>query len=165
MTYVPTTLRRQMTERAGKRGEYCLLSSGVAFFPHEVDHVIAEKHGGATDIDNLAFACWRCNRHKGSDLTSFDPQTRELSPLFNPLTQVWAAHFAFEGEKIVGLTPGRSSFTAAEESGGGTTSQAAQRRDQDALASQPRPIKIIRRDAGTRRPRLPKPRRRNGAGH
>jgi hypothetical protein len=47
-----------------------------------------EKHGGASDIENLAFAWWRCNRQKGSNLTSFDPQTRELSPLFDPRRQV-----------------------------------------------------------------------------
>jgi HNH endonuclease len=105
VTYIPTTLRRQVIERAGNRCEYCLLTTEVAFFPHEVDHVVAEKHGGATDIDNLALACWRCNRHKGSDLTSFDPQTRQLSPLFNPRTQVWTEHFAHEGERIIGLTP------------------------------------------------------------
>lgn len=105
MTYIPTTLRREVVERAGNRCEYCLLSAEVAFFPHEVDHVIAEKHGGATNIDNLAFACWRCNRHKGSDLTSFDPETRQLSLLFNPRTQVWTEHFAYEGERIIGLTP------------------------------------------------------------
>jgi 5-methylcytosine-specific restriction endonuclease McrA len=61
-----------------------LLPAEVAFYPHEVGHVIAEKHGGATEIENLAFACWRCNRHKGTDPTSFDPDTRRLSPLFNP---------------------------------------------------------------------------------
>lgn len=105
MTYVPTALRREVIERAGNRCEYCLLRAEVAFFPHEVDHVVAEKHGGATDFDNLALACWRCNRHKGSDLTSFDPQTRQLSPLFNPRTQVWAEHFAYQREKIIGLTP------------------------------------------------------------
>jgi 5-methylcytosine-specific restriction endonuclease McrA len=88
VTYILTTLRRQVIESAGNRCEYCLLSSETAFFPHEVDHVIAEKHGGATDIENLTLACWRFNRHKGSDLTSFDPQTRELSPLFNLRTQV-----------------------------------------------------------------------------
>jgi 5-methylcytosine-specific restriction endonuclease McrA len=98
VTYIPTALRREVVERARNRCEYCLLSAEVAFFPHEVDHVVAEKHGGATDIDNLALACWRCNRHKGSDLTSFDPQTRELSTLFNPRTQVWSEHFALEGE-------------------------------------------------------------------
>lgn len=105
MTYIPASLRREVVERAGNRCEYCLLPSEVAFFPHEVDHVVAEKHGGATDIDNLALACWRCNRHKGTDLTSFDPQTQQLSPLFNPRTQVWTEHFALEGERIIGLTP------------------------------------------------------------
>lgn len=105
MTYIPTALRREVIERAGNRCEYCLIHAEVAFFPHEVDHVIAEKHGGATDINNLALACWRCNRHKGSDLTSFDPETRKLSPLFNPRTQVWTEHFAYEREGLVGLTP------------------------------------------------------------
>jgi hypothetical protein len=82
-----------------------MLSADIAFFPHEVDHVIAEKHGGTTDINNLAFACWRCNRYKGSDLTSFDPQTRQLSPLFNPRTHVWTEHFTYDHERLVGLTP------------------------------------------------------------
>jgi 5-methylcytosine-specific restriction endonuclease McrA len=105
VTYIPTALRREVIERAGNRCEYCLLPAEVAFFPHEVDHVIAEKHGGATDADNLALACWRCNRRKGSDLTSFDPQTRQLSPLFNPRMQVWTEHFAYKRERIIGLSP------------------------------------------------------------
>jgi 5-methylcytosine-specific restriction endonuclease McrA len=78
VTYVPAAMRREVIKRAGNRCEYCQLPTEVAFYPHEVDHVIAEKHGGATDIDNLAFSCWRCNRHKGSDLTSFDPETGRL---------------------------------------------------------------------------------------
>jgi 5-methylcytosine-specific restriction endonuclease McrA len=57
VTYIPATLRREVIERAGNRCEYCLLSVQIAFYPHEVDHVIAEKHGGATELDNLAFAC------------------------------------------------------------------------------------------------------------
>jgi hypothetical protein len=105
VTYVPAALRREVIERAGNRREYCRLLAEVAFYPHEVDHVIAEKHGGTTDIDNLAFAYRRSNRHKGTDLTSFDPRTRRLSPLFNPRTQVWAEHFAYEEERVVGLTP------------------------------------------------------------
>jgi hypothetical protein len=85
--------------------EYCLLPANLAFFPHEVDHVIAEKHGGVTDADNLAFTCWRCNRHKGSDLGSFDPETGAFSFLFNPRTQQWSEHFKFEELTLVGLTP------------------------------------------------------------
>ncbi|HXG66345.1 MAG TPA: HNH endonuclease signature motif containing protein [Blastocatellia bacterium] len=105
VTNIPTGLRRLITERAQFRCEYCLLPASVAFFPHEVDHVIAEKHGGLTEAENLALACWRCNRHKGSDLGSFDPQTRAFSLLFNPRTQVWEEHFAFQEEHVIGLTP------------------------------------------------------------
>ncbi len=103
-TYIPAALRRFVEERAKYQCEYCLLPAGVAFFPHEVDHVIAEKHGGATDADNLAFACWRCNRHKGTDLGSFDPQTGTFSFLFNPRTQNWVEHFMFDEIRLVGLT-------------------------------------------------------------
>ncbi len=105
VTYIPIALRRLVEEQANQRCEYCQLPAGVSFFPHEVDHVIAEKHGGLTNADNLAFTCWRCNRHKGSDLGSFDPQTGAFSFLFNPRTQQWAEHFSFEGITLIGLTP------------------------------------------------------------
>jgi len=105
ITRIPAALRRLIIERAKNRCEYCLLPAGVAFFPHEVDRVIAEKHGGQTEAENLAFACWRCNRHKGSDLGSFDPQTRNFSLLFNPRRQIWTEHFGFQAEQIIGLTP------------------------------------------------------------
>lgn len=103
-TYIPVALRRLVEQRANHRCEYCLLLANVSFFPHEIDHVIPEKHGGVTEADNLAFTCWRCNRHKGTDLGSFDPQTGEFSFLFNPRTQQWSAHFTFEAIQIVGLT-------------------------------------------------------------
>ncbi len=47
---------------------------------------------------------WRCNRHKGTDLGSFDPQTGEFCFLFNPRKQLWTEHFACEETVIVGLT-------------------------------------------------------------
>ena len=104
LTYIPVALRRLVEERAKRLCEYCLLPADVTFFPHEIDHVIAEMHGGETNADNLAFTCWRCNRHKGSDLGSFDPQTGAFSFLFNPRTQQWDEHFKFEELQIVGLT-------------------------------------------------------------
>jgi hypothetical protein len=82
-----------------------LLPDSLSFYPHEVDHVIAVKHGGQTLSENLAYACWRCNRHKGSDLGSFDPETGEFYFLFNPRDQCWAEHFRFENSKIIGITP------------------------------------------------------------
>jgi hypothetical protein len=102
---IPAALRRQVRARAGERCEYCLLPASVAFFPHEVDHVIAAKHGGGGEMANLAFACWRCNRHKGTDLGSFDPLTGEYSFLFNPRRHQWADHFVLEHEAMIGLMP------------------------------------------------------------
>lgn len=104
-TYIPAALRRLVEKRANFECEYCKLSSGLSFFPHEIDHIIAEKHGGNTEAENLAYACWRCNRHKGTDLGSFDPETQEFCFLFNPRTQQWLEHFTFNGVVIVGLTP------------------------------------------------------------
>ncbi|NHC33540.1 HNH endonuclease [Scytonema millei] len=104
VTYIPVALRRLVEERANHSCEYCLLPAGLAFFPHEVDHVIAEKHGGITEADNLAYTCWRCNRHKGSDLGSFDPQLGSFSFLFNPRQQSWLEHFIIENFTIAGLS-------------------------------------------------------------
>jgi HNH endonuclease len=104
-TYIPVSLRRLVEERANHRCEYCQLPVNISFFPHEIDHVIAEKHGGETNAENLALTCWRCNRHKGSDLGSFDPQSGEFSFLFNPRTQAWNEHFRREELEISGLTP------------------------------------------------------------
>jgi hypothetical protein len=105
VTYIPVALRRLVEERAKSKCEYCLLPVQIAFFPHEVDHIIAQKHGGATDANNLAFTCWRCNRYKGSDLGSFDPETGVFSFLFDPRTQKWTEHFAIAENYLVGLTP------------------------------------------------------------
>ncbi|MGE0130963.1 MAG: HNH endonuclease [Blastocatellales bacterium] len=105
-TYISASLRRLVEQRAGNRCEYCLLLAIVSTIPHEVDHVVAEKHGGETEEDNLALACWRCNRRKGSDLGSFDPLTGNFSFLFNPRTQSWDEHFEMLADhSILGITP------------------------------------------------------------
>jgi hypothetical protein len=66
--------------------------------------VIAEKHGGQTLLDNLALSCTVCNRRKGSDISSIDPETGDLVALFNPRTQQWLEHFNLDGVYLVGLT-------------------------------------------------------------
>lgn len=112
MSTISEGLRRQVTERANHRCEYCQLPNSVSFYPHEVDHIVAQKHQGKTVAENLALACWRCNRHKGSDLGSFDPATSRFSFLFNPRTQSWPTHFETSEGLINGLTPeGRTTTT------------------------------------------------------
>lgn len=99
------TLRRRVVARADNRCEYCLIRQEQAASVHQIDHVVAEKHGGPTTLENLAVSCTLCNRRKGSDLSSVDPATAQIVPLFNPRTQVWSDHFRLEGSRIVGQTP------------------------------------------------------------
>ena len=105
MTRISGSLRRLVRDRAHDRCEYCLFPDGVTFYPHEVDHVIAEKHEGLTVEDNLCLSCWVCNRHKGSDLTSIDPRTGDITPLFHPRRDHWANHFRLSNASIEGITP------------------------------------------------------------
>jgi hypothetical protein len=77
----------------------------MSLLSFEIEHIVAEKHGGPTPADNLALACPYCNRFKGTDLGSLDPETGQLAPFFNPRTQQWFEHFRLEGAVIVPLTP------------------------------------------------------------
>ncbi len=104
-TYIPSALRRFVCNRAKGCCEYCLISETTAFLPHEIDHVIAEKHGGLTEAENLALSCTLCNKHKGSDIASIDPETGEVVPLYNPRRDKWHEHFQLSGAEFMPLTP------------------------------------------------------------
>lgn len=99
-TYVPAVLRRLVSERAAGRCEYCRYPEEVAFFAFEIEHIISEKHGGPTTAENLTLACPCCNRAKGTDLGSLDPTTGQLTPFFNPRTQLWHEHFSLDTQGI-----------------------------------------------------------------
>jgi hypothetical protein len=102
--YVSAALRQQVIDRAQSRCEYCLLPEAFSIYHHEVDHLIALKHGGQTASDNLVLACLPCNRHKGSDLTSIDPVSGKVTLLFNPRIQLWGDHFQLQEGYILGLS-------------------------------------------------------------
>lgn len=104
MTYISEDLRRVVFRRAGGKCEYCLIHQRHRVKKHEVDHIFAEKHGGHTTSDNLCLGCFNCNRHKGSDLSSLDPQNGEIVPLFHPRRDQWADHFRLEDAWIQPLT-------------------------------------------------------------
>jgi len=102
---VPTDLRQLVSDRAQGRCEYCLLHQDFSIYTHEVDHIIAQKHDGQTTAANLALSCLSCNRHKGTDLATFDPTTGEITLLFHPRSQIWAEHFMLSNGRIEGATP------------------------------------------------------------
>jgi 5-methylcytosine-specific restriction endonuclease McrA len=101
---VTSKLRQLVFKRAQNACEYCQLAQRQTSLPHEVDHIRAVKHRGATHSDNLALACAYCNAAKGPNVAGHDPLTDELVPLFNPRAQKWSEHFRWRGPILDGKT-------------------------------------------------------------
>jgi 5-methylcytosine-specific restriction endonuclease McrA len=104
MSYIPLPLRQLVYDRANGRCEYCLYPEHASLLAFEMEHIVSEKHGGVTEAENLALACPYCNRAKGADLASIDPETNQLTAFYNPRTQTWRDHFALHAAEIAPLT-------------------------------------------------------------
>ena len=98
-----TALQQLVWTRAGQRCEYCQVPADVALLPFQIDHIIAEKHGGLASAENLALSCERCNSHKGPNIAGYLEGNHV--PLFNPRQDRWVDHFAWEAAVLVGKTP------------------------------------------------------------
>ena len=94
-------------QRSGDRCEYCRFPSSEAWLPFQVDHIIAEKHGGPTDESNLAFSCYYCNSYKGPNIAGIDPEGEPdvAVQLFHPRKDDWNTHFSWHRAVLVGRTP------------------------------------------------------------
>jgi hypothetical protein len=105
LVHISAALRRFVVECAHGQCEYCGIAETVVFVPHEIDHIIAQKHDGQTEANNLALSCAVCNKRKGSDIASIDPETGQVIPLYHPRRERWPEHFHLDGSRIVALTP------------------------------------------------------------
>jgi len=108
--------RRFVRSRAADCCEYCQIPaqhSPVARL--QIEHIRPRKHDGTDVEQNLALACIDCNLRKGSNLTGIDPDSDRVTELFNPRTQQWSDHFAWDGVQIMGLTDvGRTTVRVME---------------------------------------------------
>lgn len=99
--YISNQVRAFVAERAEHRCEYCRFHEDDMFIAFPVDHIIAFKHGGGSELDNLANICQHCNQHKGSDLTTFLDGYQDIQTLFNPRIHVWTDHFEVDNGEIL----------------------------------------------------------------
>ena len=97
--------RKQVSQRARGRCEYCQLAQLHTILPHGIDHIRAKKHRGPHTMENTCLACAHCNGAKGSNAAGYDPDTDQLVALFNPRLDTWTEHFAWDGALLVGKTP------------------------------------------------------------
>ncbi|MEG4329298.1 HNH endonuclease, partial [Microcoleus sp. herbarium5] len=94
---------------------YCHASEQWQYVEFTIEHIIPLTKKGSNNIDNLALACFHCNRQKSDKTTAIDTQSSVEVPLFNPRQDTWNEHFIWsaDGLSIVGLTTiGRATVTA-----------------------------------------------------
>jgi len=96
------SVREIVWSRADGRCEYCGWPQSLTVLPHELDHIVAQQHHGATEESNLCLACALCNAHKGPNLSGIDPQTGQLTRLFHPRKDLWTGHFRWRGAVLEG---------------------------------------------------------------
>ncbi len=108
-------LRSLIRHRANGLCEYCLCPAKLTSAPFHCEHILPVSAGGATTLDNLAWACPSYNHQKHTKTHALDPQTKHQTPLFHPRRQKWNQHFQWSEDlmDIVGQTPiGRATVEA-----------------------------------------------------
>ncbi len=112
---ISETIQNRVRQRANSLCEYCHASEKWQYVEFTIEHIIPLTKNGTDDIDNLALACFHCNRKKSDKITGTDTQSGVELPLFNPRKDSWNEHFVWsaDGLSIVGLTPiGLATVTA-----------------------------------------------------
>ena len=103
-TAITIKTRQIVAKRAEFRCEYCRVHEDDRLYSFQIEHIVAIKHCGNSDIDNLAYACPHCNQHKGTDLVTFLLDYDDLVPIYNPRKMVWTAHFEVNSGSIIAKT-------------------------------------------------------------
>ena len=97
-------IKEIVRQRAGGCCEYCRLPQDAYDLTFHIEHVVATQHLQDDSLSNLALACDRCNLHKGTNLSTIDPDTKERVEVFHPRVDRWSDHFMLVGPDIVGLS-------------------------------------------------------------
>jgi 5-methylcytosine-specific restriction endonuclease McrA len=103
---ITASQKRRVREQSGDCCEYCRVSQSGRLARFHIDHIIAIKHGGTDDTENLCLACPDCNTFKGVNVAAIDPTTGHAARLFHPREQDWKDHFNLNSDAtITGITP------------------------------------------------------------
>lgn len=112
---IPEDAQKLIRERANFLCEYCHACEKWQYVAFTIEHIVPLAKSGTDDLDNLALACFHCNRKKSDKTTAIDPISDVELPLFNPRKDNWQNHFNWsaDGLFILGLTPiGRATIKA-----------------------------------------------------
>jgi len=77
-------IQEKVRRRANFLCEYCHTDERWQLVQFTIDHIIPISEGGIGELENLALACFHCNRKKSDKQSVSDSQTNSIIPLFNP---------------------------------------------------------------------------------
>ncbi|MEW6207604.1 MAG: HNH endonuclease signature motif containing protein [Acidobacteriota bacterium] len=95
---IPAALQDQVRQRANYLCEYCHTNERWQYDPFTMDHILPS---GEDTIENLALACFHCNRRKSDRQEALDPETGRIAPLFNPRQHIWGEHFIWSSNGLL----------------------------------------------------------------
>lgn len=96
-------VREAVRRRANFLCEYCHTNERWQYVRFTVDHI---NPNNDDSLENLALACFHCNRRKSNNTEFTDVETNEIVSLFNPRKDVWQEHFSWsaDGSQIISTT-------------------------------------------------------------
>ncbi len=113
--WISEQIQATVRQRAKGLCEYCHASEQWQYVQFTIDHIIPLAERGSSDLNNLALACFHCNRRKGRYQEAIDPESEQKVALFHPRQDRWLDHFRWSDDclRIMGITPtGRATVAA-----------------------------------------------------
>lgn len=83
--------------RANYLYEYCRTNERWQYVRFTIDHV---NPAGEDSLENLALACFHCNRRKLNKTTAADSETNKIVEIFNLRRDDWKMHFAWSEDRL-----------------------------------------------------------------
>ena len=111
---IATDIQDEVRRRADFLCEYCHTSERWQYVRFTFDHIDPD---GDSSTENLALACFHCNRRKSNKTDGVDPKTETIVSFFNPRVHTWSDHFEWseDGLLILGKNSiGRATVNALE---------------------------------------------------
>lgn len=94
---ISENLREQVRRRANFLCEYCHTNERWQYVRFTIDHILPNDDDS---IENLALACFHCNRLKSNKTEIFDSEENNSVPIFNPRQQNWNDHFVWSSDGL-----------------------------------------------------------------
>jgi hypothetical protein len=91
---IPPFIQIKVRKRAKYLCEYCHADERWQFVLFTIDHILPTSEGGKDSLENLALACFHCNRYKSNQQLFGDIQ------IFNPRRMSWNEHFIWSKDTL-----------------------------------------------------------------